>query len=46
MGVYKSIPTYGIVKNGLNNVPESMVSSWYYATPSPTLPQSWFWAEE
>ena len=45
MSVSKAIPTYGIVKNGLRNVPESMPSSWYYPTPAPTLPQVWYWAE-
>ena len=44
--VSKSAARYGIVKNGLRNVPESMPSSWYYATPGPTLPQTWFWADE
>ncbi|MEO1988278.1 MAG: ABC transporter substrate-binding protein [Martelella sp.] len=46
IGLSKAVPTYGIVKNGLRNVPESMPSSWYYATPSPTLPQTWFWAKQ
>lgn len=45
IGVAKAIPTYGIVKNDLMNVPEKMPSSWYYATPSPTLPQTWFWKD-
>ncbi len=45
MSVSKSVPTYGIVKNDLKNVPESMPSSWYYPTPAPTLPQVWFWAK-
>lgn len=45
MSVSKAVPTYGIVKNGLRNVPESMPSSWYYPTPGPALPQVWFWAE-
>lgn len=46
LGVSKAMPTYGIVKNDLMNVPESMPSSWYYPTPSPTLPQTWFWKSE
>ncbi len=45
MSVSKTMPRYGVVKNGLRNVPESMPSSWYYATPGPALPQLWFWAE-
>ncbi len=46
LGVSKAVPTYGIVKNDLMNVPDSMPSSWYYPTPSPTLPQTWFWKDE
>jgi peptide/nickel transport system substrate-binding protein len=45
MGVSKSLPTYGIKKTDLANVPEAMPSSWYYPTPAPTLPQTWYWAE-
>ena len=41
----KALPTYGIVKTKLKNVPESMPSSWYYPTPAPVLPQTWYWAE-
>jgi peptide/nickel transport system substrate-binding protein len=44
MSVSKTMPRFGIVKNDLRNVPESMPSSWYYATPGPALPQLWFWA--
>ncbi|HKJ63651.1 MAG TPA: ABC transporter substrate-binding protein, partial [Hyphomicrobiales bacterium] len=45
IGLSKALPSYGIVKNGLRNVPESMPSSWSYATPSPTLLQTWYWAK-
>jgi peptide/nickel transport system substrate-binding protein len=45
IGLSKALPTYGIVKNGLKNVPESMPNSWAYATPSPTLPQTWYWSK-
>jgi len=45
IGLSKALPTYGIVKNGLRNVPEAMPSSWSYPTPSPTLVQSWYWAQ-
>lgn len=45
IGLSKALPTYGIVKNGLRNVPESMPSSWAFATPSPTLLQTWYWAD-
>lgn len=44
-GLSKALPTYGIVKNGLKNVPESMPRSWAYPTPSPTLLQTWYWAD-
>lgn len=43
--VTKALPTYGIVKTGLMNVPESMPNSWYYPTPAPVMPQTWYWAE-
>lgn len=43
--VSKAVPTYGIAKNDLKNVPETMPSSWYYPTPAPTLPQVWYWAK-
>lgn len=45
IGVSKALPSYGIVKNGLRNVPEAMPSSWSYPTPSPTLLQTWYWAD-
>ena len=45
MGVSKALPTYGIKKTDLKNVPAAMPSSWYYPTPAPTLPQTWYWAE-
>jgi peptide/nickel transport system substrate-binding protein len=43
--VSKALPTYGIVKTSLKNVPDEMPSSWYYPTPAPVLPQAWFWSE-
>lgn len=43
MGVTKSLPTYGIKKLSLKNVPDSMPSSWYYPTPAPTLLTTWYW---
>lgn len=43
MGVSKALPEYGIRKLDLANVPDSMPSSWYYPTPGPTLPQTWYW---
>ncbi len=43
MSVSKATSTYGIVRNDLRNVPPAMPSSWYYPTPAPTLPQTWYW---
>ena len=43
MGVSKAVPTYGIVKTNLKNVPEAMPSSWYYPTPAPTMLTTWYW---
>ena len=34
---------YGILKNGLNNVPASMYNAWLYQTPAPTNPEQYFW---
>jgi len=42
--VSKALPTFGITKNKLANVPKAMPSSWYYPTPAPTLLTTWFWA--
>jgi peptide/nickel transport system substrate-binding protein len=44
MSVSKALPTYGIKKTNLKNVPPEMPNSWYYPTPGPTLPQTWYWA--
>ena len=44
MSVSKALPTYGIKKVNLKNIPQSMPSSWYYPTPAPALPQTWYWA--
>ena len=45
MGVAKAAVTYGIVKNNLANVPETMVNSWFWPTPAPVLPQTWFYKQ-
>ncbi len=45
MGVSKAVPTYGITKANLMNVPEAMPSSWYYPTPAPTMLTTWYWAD-
>jgi peptide/nickel transport system substrate-binding protein len=44
-GISKAMPTYGIKKANLRNVPDSMPSSWYYPTPAPTLLTTWYWAD-
>ncbi|MEQ5778510.1 ABC transporter substrate-binding protein [Thalassospira sp. NFXS8] len=43
IGISKALPTYGIVKNGLKNVPEAMPNFWSAGTPSMTLLQTWYW---
>lgn len=43
--VSKALPTYGIRKTNLKNVPLEMPSSWYYPTPAPTLLTTWYWAQ-
>ena len=45
MGVAKAAVTYGIAKNNLGNVPETMVNSWFWPTPAPVLPQTWFYKQ-
>jgi peptide/nickel transport system substrate-binding protein len=45
IGVSKALPTYGIASTGLANVPQAIPASWYYPTPAPTLPQTWFWTQ-
>jgi len=45
MGVAKAAVTYGIVKNNLANVPETMVNSWFWPTPAPVLPQTFFYKQ-
>ncbi|WP_196260852.1 ABC transporter substrate-binding protein [Pelagibacterium limicola] len=44
-GVSKSVPTYGIVKNGLKNVPEEVVNTFFATAPAQALPQSWYWQD-
>ena len=43
IGISKALPSYGIVKNGLKNVPEAMPNFWSAGTPSLTLLQTWYW---
>jgi peptide/nickel transport system substrate-binding protein len=45
MGVAKAGVTYGIAKNDLANIPETMVNSWFWPTPAPVLPQTWFYKQ-
>lgn len=45
MGVAKAGVTYGIAKNNLGNVPETMVNSWFWPTPAPVLPQTWYYKQ-
>ncbi|RYG88046.1 MAG: ABC transporter substrate-binding protein [Alphaproteobacteria bacterium] len=43
MGIAKAATTYGIAKNNLANVPDTMTNSWFWPTPAPALPQTWFY---
>lgn len=43
IGITPEAAGYGIVKNNLRNVQESMPWSWIYPHPAPTNPQLWFW---
>lgn len=45
IGVSKNMPRYGIAKDGLTNVPDKLVDTWYCATPSQVLPQTWYWQQ-
>ncbi len=42
MGIASPVPGYGIVKNNMHNVPESMPGSWLYPQPAPTNPCQYF----
>ena len=44
-GIAKAMPTYGIVKNDLGNVPEEMLNWWDLATPTQANPQTWYWKD-
>lgn len=45
IGTSTDLPRYGIVSTRLRNVPPSMPNSFDYPTPSPTLPQQYYFAE-
>ncbi|WP_089949163.1 hypothetical protein [Litoreibacter albidus] len=43
-GVTKNPSTYGVVKNGLENVLPGMVSNSQWASPANVfMPQAWYW---
>ncbi len=42
--VSQGLPTYGIAKTNLKNTPKEIVNSWYFPTPAPALPQTFYWA--
>ena len=46
IGIGTAPPTFAVVSNSLRNVPENMPLSWTYPTPSPTLPQQYFFAAQ
>ena len=42
MGIAWPGKAYGVKKNNLRNVPDSMPASWLYPTPGPTNPEQYF----
>ena len=42
IGISTQPDLFGIVKNNMHNVPESMIDSWTYPTPAPTNPEQYF----
>ncbi len=42
MGITTPIPSYGIAKNNVGNVPDSIPLSWEYPTQAPTNPFTYF----
>ena len=45
IGISLPAPGYGIVKNSMHNVPQSMPDATVYPTPGPTNPAQYFFAE-
>ena len=43
IGSSLEINNFGIVKNGLENVPMTLIDSFIYPVPAPTNPETWFW---
>ncbi|MDF0603784.1 ABC transporter substrate-binding protein [Psychromarinibacter sp. C21-152] len=46
IGVSLAPNLVGVVKRNLMNVPDQIPSSWMYPDPFPTLPVTYYWAEE
>lgn len=44
LGVATAAPTFGIRKKTIRNAPDSMVNSWYWPTPGPSLLQQYYYA--
>jgi peptide/nickel transport system substrate-binding protein len=45
IGTEQGLTTFGIHSKKLMNVPASMPNSWSYATPAPSLPQQYYFAQ-
>ena len=45
-GISTPVNGQGVVKEGLHNVPDGMPNGFIYLTPQPTLPATYFYAEE
>ena len=43
IGSSLEINNFGIVKNGLENVPLKLIDSFIYPVPAPVNPETWFW---
>lgn len=42
IGICLSVNTFGVVKNGLRNVPAKMPNSWSWPNPGPAMPQQFY----
>ncbi len=44
MGISTPTPSYGIVKNNMHNVPDTIINSWSYPTPAPVNTFAFFYS--
>jgi ABC-type transport system substrate-binding protein len=45
IGISKSQSEYGVRKNNLANLPDSMPRSWFYPTAAPSLPAQYYFEQ-